>query len=203
MFISFEGIDGCGKTTQLNLLSDYLISIGYEIIKLREPGGTEISEKIREILLNSKEDIHSITELLLFESARSHLVNTIIKPAISENKIVISDRFYDSTTAYQGYGRGLDVETVERFNSIASLGIEPDITFYLDVDLATAKERSTRRIYDRIESSGNEFFERVIGGFRQLSLKHPERINQIDASGEIPATELIIRDKVMKALKGK
>jgi dTMP kinase len=200
MFISFEGIDGCGKTTQLNILSEHLRALGYEVINIREPGGTDISEKIREILLNSKEEIHSITELLLFESARSHLVNTIIKPAIAANKIVISDRFFDSTTAYQGYGRGLNIATVELFNKMASLEIAPDITFYLDVSLKIAKERSTRKIYDRIENSGNEFFERVIEGFRDLSLKNPDRIVLVDASNEIEVTEKKIFDIIMKFL---
>ncbi len=200
MFISFEGIDGCGKTTQLNILSENLTKLGYEVINLREPGGTEISEKIREILLNSTEDIHPVTELLLFESARSHLVNTIIKPAIADNKIVISDRFFDSTTAYQGYGRGLDISTVELFNKMASLELLPDITFYLDVSFETAKERSTRKIYDRIESSGKEFFERVIEGFKDLQRKYSERIILIDASNEIEVTEKLIFDKVSKFL---
>jgi len=201
MFISFEGIDGCGKTTQLELLAENLIKKGYQVLKLREPGGTDLSEKLRDILLNSKEEISSITELFLFEAARSHLVHSVIKPALSAGKIVITDRFYDSTTAYQGYGRGLDIKLIEQFNLTAANNIIPDLTFYLDVPYQTACQRSTSRVYDRIESSGEEFFNKVINGFREIAIQNSERVKLIDAAGEIIQTQNTILDYVLKLLK--
>ncbi len=193
MFISFEGIDGSGKTTQLQILAKYLESLGGDVIVLREPGGVPLSESIRGLLLNSTEDINPITELLLFEASRSHLVHSLIKPAIAQGKTILCDRFYDSTTAYQGYGRGIDLETINTFNSIATLGIVPDLTFYLDVDFATAEKRSDRKIYDRIESAGKEFYLKIIKGFRELATIYPERIIQIDASKELETTSALIR----------
>ncbi len=193
MFITFEGIDGSGKTTQLQMLSEYLKEKGYDVMVLREPGGITLSENIREMLLNSKENIHPITELLLFESSRSHLVHNVINPALESGKVIICDRFYDSTTAYQGYGRGIELKLIHQFNKIATLGIIPDITFYLDVDLETAKIRSERRIYDRIEKSGNEFYSKVVDGFRELAKKNSSRIKLIEANGEIEDTQMKIR----------
>ena len=193
MFISFEGIDGSGKTTQLQILATYLESIGYEVMLLREPGGVPLSESVRDLLLNSSEEINPITELLLFEASRSHLVHSLIKPAIAQGKIILCDRFLDSTTAYQGYGRGIDLDIINTFNSIATLGIMPDLTFYLDVDFATAENRSDRKIYDRIESAGKEFYLRVIQGFRELASNYPERIFRIDASRELDVTSALIK----------
>lgn len=193
MFISFEGIDGSGKTTQLQILATYLESIGYEVMLLREPGGVPLSESIRGLLLNSTEDINPITELLLFEASRSHLVHSLIKPAIAQGKIILCDRFLDSTTAYQGYGRGIDLDIINTFNSIATLGIMPDLTFYLDVEFSTAEMRSNRKIYDRIENAGKEFYLRVIQGFRELASNYPERIFRIDASRELETTSALIK----------
>lgn len=185
MFITFEGIDGCGKTTQLRLLAEYLNNRGIEVLSLREPGGLPLSEKIRTILLNSTEDIHPVTELFLFEASRSHLVHNIIKPALDAGKAVLCDRFYDSTTVYQGYGRELNIDMINRFNAVASLGISPDITVYLDLSYEKAAERCHRRNNDRIESSGKAFFEKLVNGFRELAKQIPERIVKIDADGEI------------------
>jgi dTMP kinase len=200
MLISFEGIDGCGKTTQIGILEAKLIDSGYKVLRLREPGGAPLSEQIREILLNSKDDIHPITELMLFESARSHLYRTLIAPALAEKTIVICDRFTDSTIAYQGYGRGLDIDTIRRFNKIATDGVKPDITFYLDVELETARARSSKRISDRIESAGEEFFLRIIRGFRELAAVEPERIIQIDARNEIEDSAAIVWEKIQERM---
>ena len=141
MFITFEGIDGCGKSTQIGLLAEYLNSKGIENIMIREPGGTRFSEEIRKILLHSKKDINIISEMLLFEAARADLTHKVIKPALKKGFYVLSDRFYDSTTAYQGYGRGLPIDELEMIHKVATSGIVPDITFYLDLPLEVARKR--------------------------------------------------------------
>ena len=195
MFITFEGIDGCGKTTQIVRLENFLNAAGKEVIKLREPGGTPFSESIRDILLESKQHISAESELLLFNSARANLVQEVIRPALERSVFVLCDRFYDSTTAYQGYGRGLDISYVNDCNNFATQGLSPDLTFYLRVSLELAHARSKHRSApDRIEKSGDDFFHRVIGGFDTIANAHPERIVVIDSSHEIEHTsELIIK----------
>lgn len=188
MFISFEGIDGCGKTTQINLLEKYFIDRNKKVIKLREPGGTDFSETIREILLNSRHDISPVSELMLFNAARADLINKVIKPELDNGAIVICDRFYDSTTAYQGYGRGLNLEEVTQSNMLATQGLKPDITFYIDIPLEISHERSKNRNPDRMERSGDNFFQKVIDGFREISRLESERVLLIDGSGDIEAT---------------
>ncbi len=188
MFITFEGIDGAGKSTQITLVEDYLQKQGNEVLLIREPGGNEVSEKIREILLSSKNEISPVAELLLFEAARAQLTEKIIKPAIAEGKVVICDRFYDSTTAYQGYGRGLNMDMVINSNMIATGGLKPDMTFYLDLPLKIAKERSGSREKDRMEKSGDDFFLKVADGFREIAMKEPGRVVCIDASNSIENT---------------
>jgi dTMP kinase len=192
MFITFEGIDGCGKTTQLKKLADYLTKTGKNVMTIREPGGNKFSESIRELLLDKSNNLSPVTELLLFEAARSHLVETVIKPALSDGVIVLSDRFYDSTTAYQGFGRGLDMDDVIQCNAIATGALKPDITFYLDVPLEVAAQRSGNREKDRIELAGNSFFERVRLGFRELAKMESHRIIQIDATRTAEETFAII-----------
>ncbi len=185
MFITFEGIDGSGKSTQIDLLEEYLKSKGLDVIKLREPGGTQLSEQIRNILLSTGNSLSPETELLLFNAARSNLVGTIIAPALEQGKTVICDRFFDSTTAYQGYGRGLSLEQVTLCNMVATGGLKPDLTFYLDIPFDLSVNRTNHRQPDRIEQSGGDFFMRVIGGFRQIALDEPERFIRIDSSREI------------------
>ncbi|MBN2732111.1 MAG: dTMP kinase, partial [Balneolaceae bacterium] len=136
MFITFEGIDGSGKSTQIALLRNKLLEEGHKVTVFREPGGTEVSEKIRALLLNPDFDIHPVTELLLFSSARAQLISEKVRPLLNKNEVVILDRFYDSTTAYQGYGRSsLPLQDIHRLNKIASHNIVPDITFYLKISL--------------------------------------------------------------------
>ncbi len=185
MFITFEGIDGSGKTTQIGLLEEYFNKRNIKVIKLREPGGTLVSEQIRDILLHSKSDINPITELLLFNAARSCLVESIIKPALAGGKTVICDRFYDSTTAYQGYGRGLPLHEVMNINLAATGGLSPDITFYLEIPFKLTTYRTNHRAQDRMEKSGSEFFQRVIDGFEAIAALEPERFIRIDGSREI------------------
>lgn len=185
MFITFEGIDGCGKTTQIRLLSEYLQKNDKEVLSIREPGGTEFSEEIREILLHSKHNLNSISELMLFEAARADLTEKIIKPALEQGKFVLSDRFFDSTTAYQGYGRGLNLENVQNINLFATNNLKPDITFYLRINLDTSDNRTNHRKLDKIESSGSEFFKKLINGFDEIANQNPDRIIIIDAENSI------------------
>lgn len=185
MLLTFEGIDGSGKTTQINLLSEYLKSKGYDVLVVREPGGTGFSEQIRNLLLSNKNEINSHSELFLFEAARSDLVSKVIKPALSKNTVVICDRFYDSTTAYQGFGRGLPLETVELINSFATFGIIPDITFYLEISVETSKKRTKEKNLDRIENSGDDFFNKIIMGFKKIAQKEPKRFFTINSEENI------------------
>lgn len=198
MFISFEGIDGCGKTTQLSLIKKYFEYRGFDVVAIREPGGTILSEAIRNILLNSDENIHPITELLLFEASRSHLVNSIVLPALADNKIVLCDRFFDSTTAYQGYGRNIDLKSVEFLNNLAANNLKPDITFFLTLDFETARQRAKTHQKDRIESSDRAFFEQTLHGFQEISKKEPERVKIINAGGSIEQTQNLIIAEINK-----
>ncbi len=189
MFITFEGVDGCGKSTQLQLIGDMIESRGYKVHRLREPGGTVLSESIRELLLSSKSSINDIAELLLFEAARANLIEQVIKPALKNGEYVLCDRFYDSTTAYQGYGRKIDLNIINQCNAIATSGLKPDLTFYLKITYETAKLRSGNRIKDRIEKSGDAFFKRVLRGFEDISINEPERVVVIDSEGSIENTK--------------
>lgn len=181
MLITFEGIDGCGKSTQIQLLQDLLDNKKIDCAVFREPGGVRISERIRELLLDSANEIDPVTEMLLFSSARSQLVAEKIIPALKSGTVVILDRFYDSTTAYQGYGRqSVDMEKIHLLNHIASHGITPDITYYLSLPYEEALKRREGRGEDRMEESGSEFFEKVISGFENMA-ERESRIIRISA----------------------
>lgn len=198
MFITFEGIDGSGKSTQIKLLTETLRKHGHSVKVLREPGSTEFAEKIRDILLSKTFEIDAITELLLFDAARSHLVRNEILPALANNQIVLCDRFYDSTTAYQGYGRGLNLTDVHQVNEIATGGLKPDITFYLDISLSVSEYRTKDIEADRIESSGNDFYKKVRKGFLEISNLEPTRLVVINSEAEIKDTQAKIIDILNK-----
>lgn len=192
MLISFEGIDGCGKSTQIDLLKRYFESKKIDFSIFREPGGTEISEKIRALLLYESKDMDSVTELLLFSAARSQLIREKVIPLLRQNEIVILDRFYDSTTAYQGYGRKLkNLEVLKILNHLASHSTVPDITFYLKIDPEQAQERTVKFSKDRMESSGIDFFRTVIEGYEILA-ESEDRFVTIDASKEVKEIHLEI-----------
>jgi dTMP kinase len=185
MLISFEGIDGCGKSTQIALLKEFLIHQGKTVNVFREPGGTSISEQIRSVLLDPDSEIHPVTELLLFSSARSQLMAEKVFPALQRGETVILDRFYDSTTAYQGYGReSVALETIHQINAIASHQRSPDLTFYLQLSLEESARRTAHLKKDRMEQAGNAFFERVKHGFDTLA-KSELRFITIDASKSV------------------
>lgn len=182
MFITFEGIDGSGKSTQIRKLKDRLETEGYEVEIFRDPGGTTVSEKIREILLSPESEIDPVTELLLFSAARSQLVSEHVLPLLKKGTIVILDRFYDSTTAYQGYGRkSVSLDEIEEVNKIASHLRAPDLTFYLKISLEQARERTHAKHKDRMERADDEFYRKVVEGFNQIAAGE-DRIQIIDAT---------------------
>lgn len=178
MFITFEGLDQSGKTTQANLLVDRLQKMGKEVLLIREPGGTELSERIRDILLDHKHfSMTQKAELFLFSAARAQLVSEVIRPALQKGVIVICDRFYDSTTAYQGYGRGIDLQEVKQVNVIAVGGTIPDLTLFLDIEVEEILRRRNAAglSADRMESSGMQFYERVRKGYHAIAAEEQQR----------------------------
>jgi len=185
-FISFEGSEGSGKSTQADRLAQRLQRCGVSCILTREPGGTPIGETIRDLLQFAPHNVSMTpeTELLLFEASRSQLVREVINPALERGMCVIADRFFDSTTVYQGAARKLDRELIESMNSFAVGNCVPDITFVLDVDAATAESRMKRELRkaDRMEQQPSEFYERVRKGYRELAAQEPKRIVLINGS---------------------
>ena len=193
MLITFEGIDGCGKSTQINLLKQYLEVKGKHVKVYREPGGAHIAEEIRTLLLDSKNKISAISELLLFSAARAQLVQEKIIPDLENGSIVILDRFYDSTTAYQGYGRSvLPLKDIIALNKMASHGLIPDLTFYLRLPLNVASQRRLKRAQDRMEMAGNEFYNRVLEGYELMVKEHP-RFIVLDGTHPIESIALEIQ----------
>ena len=178
-FITFEGIDGAGKTTQIKSLANLFTELGREYIVTREPGGTELGEQIRDILKKYQLDPKNET-LLLYANRLDH-VEKLIKPSIKQGKIVISDRFDDSTVAYQHFGRGIPIEDIDKIRSFTIGTFEPDLTFFLDLDLEEKYDRMSSRKLDTIEKSGTEFFSRVVDGYRKMASNTP-RIVRIDGS---------------------
>jgi len=188
MFISFEGLDFSGKSTQLELLKDYLVDHNKKVEILREPGGTEISEKVRRILLDNKnEKMFAEAELLLFSASRAQLVREKIRPYLQKGIYVISDRFHDSSTAYQGYGRGIPIEVVMKVHDLAIGDTIPDLTFFIDIPVGIANERKKKKSkvkLDRIELADIEFYNRVRSGYLEIARKE-ERFKVIDGTQTI------------------
>jgi len=197
--ITFEGIDGSGKSTQIQMLEHEFNKLGVEYKTFREPGGTELSEKIRAILLD-KENIELIStaESLLFAAARAQLTAEQIKPAIEKGEFVICDRFTDSTIAYQGYGRGLDIKQLEEINYIATAGLTPDITFILDISPEAAAVRMEAEASDRMEETGVDFFRRIRGGYRQIKDQNPNRYSLINGEQSPENVFKEIKEIIMK-----
>jgi dTMP kinase len=188
MFITFEGIDGSGKSTQIQLLKEMLEKRNHVVTTLREPGGNILSEQIRQLLLDSKEQVDPRCELLLFTAARAQLVSSVIRPALEAGKIVICDRYIDSSVAYQGYGRGLSIESIESINDFATAGLIPDITFIFDLSVDDAAKRAGFRSNDnqtkpdRMERSGDAFFERTKQGYLDIAKESDRNIFIINAN---------------------
>ncbi len=207
LFITFEGPEGSGKSTQIKRLVQHLREAGHDVVTTREPGGTPTGEAIRDILQHdvAGEDICAETETLLFEASRAQLVRHIIRPALERGAIVISDRFADSTTAYQGYGRGFDVETMFTLHDFALGGTEPDLTLLIDVDV----EEGFRRLHgrnnaaqtglDRMERESLEFHQRVYDGYHALAKRWPDRFRVVDGRRDPDAVFQDVLAEVMKA----
>ena len=184
LFITLEGIDGCGKSTQARLLVEALERSGAEVVALREPGGTRISEKIRTLLLDpANGEMSDECELLLYEASRAQLVREVIEPALARGAVVVCDRFYDSTFAYQHGGRGLDEELVRSANLLGSCGLEPTCTVVVDLDPMIALGRATAFGADRLEGEGLAFQERIREAYRALAQQESGRIELIDGDG--------------------
>lgn len=200
-FISFEGIDFCGKSTQVRLLIDALRERGIRAHLLREPGGTEISEKVREILLNkSHQAMHPRAEILLYSAARAQLVHEKLLPMLAAGEYIIADRFFDSTTAYQGFGRGLDRHFVDQLNRFATSGLTPYKTFLLSItpEEAERRRKSAGRSNDRLESEHISFYRQIEQGYRQLAADLPDRFITIPGEDNVENIAGVIRSRVFK-----
>lgn len=200
-FITFEGIDGSGKTTQIKLLKNRLIRMDEKVISLREPGGTEISENIRKILLDPAKNINAEVEMMLFLAARSQMTSEIIIPTLKKESFVICDRFKDSTLAYQGFGRGLNIPLVNKLNEFATSGIDPTITFYIDINITESIKRKKGTMNDRMESVGQVFLNEVRNGYLNITNNNPERIYKIDGNQDIETISNMIWEKMKKLYK--
>ncbi len=193
LFITFEGTEGSGKSTQISLLAEHLRAMGRTVRTIREPGGTPIGEEIRHTLKHSlaNQAMTAEAELLLMNASRAQLVREVIRPALTAGEIVLSDRFYDSTTAYQGYGRGLDLETVRRVIEFAVGDTKPDLTFLMLVSHEVSEERRLARqatlpfMRDRIEEADRSFFDRVAKGYNLIAAAEPHRVRSLNAAGHV------------------
>lgn len=200
-FITFEGSEGCGKTTQIEALAKAFNAMGKTAVVTREPGGTLIGEKIRNLLQDPsyEKEISDMTELLLFSASRAELIASCIQPALDRGEIVICDRFYDSTYVYQGLGRAIDINTVKKLNRITVGTLKPDLTILLDLDAATGIQRAKNRQsgeLDRIENESLAFFEAVRDGYLELAKEEPERFKVIDGQLSVYTIREIIWDTV-------
>ena len=192
-FITFEGVEGCGKTTQIRLLAERLIALGHVTILTREPGGCPIADKIRTILLDAENHaISPLAELMLYDAARAQHVAEVIVPALDAGKIVLCDRFCDATVAYQSFGRGIDRAVIDTLNRYACQGVAPDLTILIDCDPAVGLERARRRIdassgprEERFELEALAFHQRVRQGYQRLAADHPERFMTIDGADTV------------------
>lgn len=189
-FLTVEGLDGCGKSTQVDMLADRLGADGYDVVVAQEPGGTRIGGMIRSLLLDSRnKDLHPNAELLLYFASRVQNIAEVICPALEKGCVVICDRFTDATVAYQGYGRNLGADCVEQIDHLTCWAFEPDLTVWLDISpyvaLSRARKRNAAREADegRMESQDIDFFERVQRGYQEIESKQPKRVRRVDASG--------------------
>lgn len=196
LFITFEGPDGCGKTTQMNLLAQYFEKKGKKVVLTREPGGKGLGEKVREILLNYDGEVSDRCESFLFLADRAQNIDIIVKPAVKQGEIVLCDRHIDSTVAYQGYGRGLDINEINILNNLATGGKKPDLTLVFDVDVETSMKRVGKE-KDRMESAGIDFHNRVRNGYLELAEQEPTRIKVLDATKTIEE----IHEKVVEIIE--
>lgn len=199
LFITFEGADGCGKTTQIELLNKYLQEKGFKTLVTREPGAKGLGEKLREILLNYDGEVSPNCESFLFLADRAQHVDCVIKPALKDGVIVLCDRHTDSTVAYQGYGRQLDIEQIKKLNEIAVNGLKPDLTIVFDIDIETSMQR-VGKTKDRMESAGMDFFNRVRNGYLAIAKEGQNRVKVINSADTIDKIHNQVVELVEKAV---
>ena len=199
LFITFEGADGCGKTTQIELLNKYLQEKGFKTLVTREPGAKGLGEKLREILLNYDGEVSPNCESFLFLADRAQHVDCVIKPALKDGVTVLCDRHTDSTVAYQGYGRQLDIEQIKKLNEIAVNGLKPDLTIVFDIDIETSMQR-VGKTKDRMESAGMDFFNRVRNGYLAIAKEEPNRVKVINSADTIERIHNQVVELVEKAV---
>ena len=205
MFITLEGPEGSGKSSQLPDLAEFLSGQGWDVLTTREPGGTPIGDQIRQILMRlDNQELHPRTEILLFLASRAQLVEQVIKPALREGKLVLSDRFGDSTLAYQGYGHGIDLATLRAMLDFATDMLKPDLTLLLDVDVEIGLQRKRKEDeWNRLDAYALAFHQRVREGYHELCRQEPERWRVIDAMQPKDAVQLALRQAVMQFLQEK
>jgi dTMP kinase len=204
-FITFEGIDGCGKSTQLRLLASELRVRGLTIVATREPGGTTLGQRLRAALLDVDEQVDPLAELLVFAADRAHHVRTLLLPALENNQIVLSDRYADATVAYQGAGRGFEPKLIQDIVQLATGGLRPELTLLFDLSVAESAVRTRRRVasknHDRLDSEDAEFHTRVRNAYLEAAKAEPERFRVIDARGSTQETQQKVMDIVMPFLR--
>ncbi len=204
LFVTFEGLDGSGKSTQVKLLAEYLESRGIVPLCTREPGGTVVGEQIRQVVLSTQNDsIRHETEALLFSAARAQIVAELIRPALAAGRIVLCDRYADSTLAYQGYGLGLDLEALQAITRFATGGLVPDLTFYIDVPVAVGLARRYRGQVNRLDQKEILYHERVRAGYLQMVRAEPQRWVMIDGTHSIGTVQRAIRKRLEQELNTK
>ena len=202
VFISFEGVEGAGKSTQAKLLAEYIVELGYLVVLTREPGGTPIAEQIREILLEpGNAGMTDVTELLLYLASRAQHVYQLILPALSAGKMVICERFSDATFAYQGYARGFDMNALEQMNRIATGGLEPNLTIFLNLEVEDGFGRKQGADLDRLENEGFDFHSKVREGYLSIARRAPQRMKVIDARGSVQDVHRRVRECVDQQLE--
>ncbi|MBS1957188.1 MAG: dTMP kinase [Cyanobacteria bacterium SZAS-4] len=202
-FVTLEGPEGAGKTTQLKQLSKQLDILGVEHIVTRDPGGTPLGRQIRRILLNPENPVNPMTELLLYQADRAQHVGEVIMPALKEGKLVLCDRYTDSTMAYQGYARGIDFGVIEELNQVATGGLKPELTILFDLESSEGLSRLHPGGHDRLEREAIEFHHKVRDGYHQLAKKEPERWKTIDASKPMTTVQTELRKVLSEQLSGK
>ncbi len=199
-FITFEGSEGSGKSTQIQMVSKYLNSMGFSVLFVREPGGTDIGEKVRDILLDvNNTEMSDECEMLLYMAARAQLVTEVIIPALENGRIVLCDRFLDSTIAYQGYGNGIDINTIKKIGEFAVKGITPDLTFIFDIDVKIGFSRINRD-KDRIELRSISYHERVRAGYLRIAAESPNRVKVVNVEGREEDVFACVRGHVDRLL---
>lgn len=202
MLITFEGIEGCGKTTQIDLLSDHLAKQGYSVVKTREPGGTSFGEALRKLLLTKGMNVGPMCELMVFMAMRAQHMDEVILPAIKEGRIILCDRFTDATYAYQGSGRKIETQVIDTLNTMVTKGIRPNLTILLDISVEKGlKRRAAASDMDRIEAEEISFHQRVRKAYGRLAKEDPKRFFVVDAGLKVEAIHDLIKTKVGNTLK--